>query len=185
MFKKLTLLAMAVVALVVFAVPAAAQAEPIVTDSLGEEATHITAVSENTVSTTPVGKLECDTVDLTLTGSTGKYHGSGTAKGGATEPHAGPCASSAGFHVHITSITAAVDLPAKTASFTYAYQLTTPMGTLSCTFTASEAAVSYTSGSDKISVSGSMTGSGPGCATSGSISGEFTVTSGGEPVVIH
>lgn len=70
MFKKPTLLAMA--ALVVFALPAAAWAEPIVTNGLGEDTTDLTAVSSNMTMTTGLGTSEaCGTVDLKLTGSTG------------------------------------------------------------------------------------------------------------------
>jgi hypothetical protein len=188
MLKKLSLLAMAVAALVAFAVPAAAQASEIITNDEGEEATSITAVSTNVKSTTALGTLECGTVDLKLTGSTGSYHGNGTAVGAGEGSHSGPCKSSSGLTVHIDSITASVNLKgggSGTAEFTYTYRITSPMGTLSCDFNATGTSVSYAPTSSQISIAGTMTGSGAGCPTTGAIHGTFAVTSGGLPVVIH
>lgn len=189
MIKKLTLLALSAAALVAFAVPAAAQASVAITDETGAEAQTVTGMSENTVSTTSTGTtLECDTVNLHLTRtSTGHYSGTGSAVGGATVAHAGACKSSAGFHVHITSITATVTNEGNgkgSADFTYTYQLTTPFGTLNCDFAAKGASVS--SEGSNISVSGTMTGSGAGCPGGGTIKGDFAVSDEfGGSVVIH
>jgi hypothetical protein len=189
MFKKLTLLALSVAALAAFAVPAAAQAEVIVTDQLGNEATHLEAVSENTISMTGLGTLDCDTVNLTLEGETGHYHGSGTAEGGGVEPDKGPCISQpSGLLVDVTSITATVSLAGGgtgTADFEYNFLLTGSGFTLSCKFVSTGASVKYTPEGNEISIAGTMTGSGAGCPTSGSISGDFTVTSESEAVIIH
>jgi hypothetical protein len=188
MFKKLTLLALALAALAAFAVPAAAQAEEIVTDSLGNEATHLEAVSENTIYMTGLGTFDCDTVNLTLEGETGHYSGSGTAEGHSGN-HEGPCISQpSGLQIDVTSITATLSLDGGgtgTADIKYNYSFTGSGFTLSCKFVAAGASVNYAPKSSEISINGTMVGSGSNCPPSGTISGDFTVSSGGEEVVIH
>ena len=189
MIKKLTLLAaVAVTALVALAIPVAAQAEPIVTNSLGEDATELTAVSTNLKTTTAAGTLECGTVDLQLTGGTGHYQGAGYAVGAGQGSHSGPCKSSSGLTLHVDSFEATIQLNGGgtgTIDFTYTYRITSPSGALHCDFNASGGAVTYAPTSSEISISTSMTGSGLGCATTGNTNGTFAVTSEGESVSIH
>lgn len=189
MFKKLILLAMAVAALVVFVVPAAAQAEPIVTNAEGEDSAEITAVSTNLKITSGLGTIECGTVDLHLSGGTGHYEGTGTGVGAGTGQHFGPCQTSSGLVVHMDSITATLQLWGGgfgSMSATYIYRITTPFGTLPCDFNASAYSVTYTPTGSRFKVGGPLTGSGgAGCPSTGVTHGEFDLTSGGQPVSIH
>ena len=200
MFKKMTLLAAALAALVAFAVPAVAQAT--ITNSEGGIATEPSALSTNTLSTTNIGGtasvLKCQTVKLNLKPTPGEpTHltlNTWEAKGheGSELGHADPeCrATPSGITVTITNITATVKLNGGgtgTADFSYTYKITHPIiGPQHCTFTATGAAVNYTPTSSAIAVAGGMTGEGGGiCPTTGSIHGNFTVTSGGLATSIH
>jgi hypothetical protein len=194
MFKKLSLLALSVAALVAFAVPAVAQGNAIITTEGGGAATAITAVSENTVSVTAAGTLSCSTVHLEGNLSTNNTTeatatGSGSAIGSPFfTPHHGPCEiEGVAPVVNITSI----DLKhlvldgggTGTAEFLYKY--TTPAGV--CHFEG-HADVTYAATTDMINIDGTLVGSATegNCSTFGVISGDFKVTDGsGNPVVIH
>lgn len=192
MIKKMMLLAVSAAAVVAFAVPAAAQAT-VVTNAFGEAASTITAVSENTVSETASGTLDCDTVNLhlavTQSGSTAHGVGGGTAEG-REGSHEGEChIAENGVPILITSIEATVELEeggTGSANFAYTYDITHPVfGTIPCSFTG-EAVVSYPSGSNEISINGTLAGSGAGCPTSGTIEGDFVVSDEfGLPATIH
>lgn len=186
MIKKLTLLAMAVGALVAFAVPSMASAA--VTNSLGEAAETVDAVSENTVSVTNGGTLDCDTVELNLSltpETTAHYTGSGTAEG-TTGSHEGACEITQNkTPVTVTSINATVNLNGGgtgTASFSYSILVG---HAVPCVIDGT-ANVTYTPGSDVITLKeGKLTGTSTSpCPTAGTISGDFKVTSGGEAVEI-
>jgi hypothetical protein len=201
MFKKLTLMALSVAALVAFAIPAAAQAEnPLITDSLGGAAGTIEAHSGNTTTQTANGKLECATVnlDINLSENTNlKAHGSGSgsAEGTPGKTMTGHCGVSGVLPVHILSITVdTINLTKHggqttgTANFTYTYLITHPsLGEIHCTFTGTGVTVTAT-GEDTITVAGEVKKSGGSafCAETGQLAGEFTVTDEfGSPAVIH
>lgn len=86
MIKKMMLLAVSAAAVVAFAVPATASATPLVHDEGGNDPGTVEAVSENTISKTQVGILNCATVRLDValdenTTETASGSGSGVAFG--------------------------------------------------------------------------------------------------------
>jgi hypothetical protein len=181
MAKKLILLAMAVGALLAFALPAVASAQQI-TNSEGEPAANVTAVSTNTVTNVPGGlQLGCTTVNLAvnLTSNTPETSAgilTGTAEGNpyvSPQTHTGACSTNTGTPVQITSINGSIHLAsgANTASFNYAYDIA---GVIPCTFEGA-GTVTYVPGSDEISVVAPGTGAGEGCPPVGTVEGSFTV----------
>jgi hypothetical protein len=179
--------------MVAFAAPGVAQAT--VTDSEGNVAEEVEAVSTNTKWTVNIGgspsTSECTTTRLALkpTPSEPKHlTGIGVATGhpGVEHDHPECSLSPSGLTMRTTSLTYTIDLAKRTADFSYTYDITHPViGAIHCTFAATGAAVTYTAGSDAIGVAGAMTGSGGGiCPTTASSHGDFTVTASGEPAVI-
>lgn len=186
MIKKLTMLAMAVGALVAFAVPAAASATPLIHDEKGEPVNHVTAVSENTISVTNLGTLECSTVELTIevtenTTTTAHGHGDGAAFG--TPPsHEGPCLTEPlGLDVHINRVEVNTihlnDDGTGSATFEFDFVIT---GVTECTV-GGDADVSYVPGSSTLSIDGDLKtlSGGPLCPDeSSTISGDFDLQPG-------
>ncbi|HEU4737922.1 MAG TPA: hypothetical protein VFS54_02440 [Solirubrobacterales bacterium] len=191
MFKKLTLMALSVAALVAFAVPAAAQAEgPLITNSSGEAAETVEATSSNTISTTSSGvKLECTTVNLHLelpenANTTAKGSGTGTAVGNPGGPtHVGTCRTSSGLGVDITAVnvseihlTKHSGVTTGTAKFSYTYDLYAgSMLVAECTFGGS--ATVKATGTSSLNISGTLTktGGSASCPTEGTIAGDFAL----------
>ena len=188
MFKKLTLLAMAVGALVAFAAPAAANAQLLTSEGVAVPVgTDITATSTNLQTTTEQGILECAkvTIHAKVTANTAE-----TSAAESTAVTTEGCVTNVGFTTFPTNIpTASADLHLEgggvgTALATFVAEIETPEATLTCHFEG-EPALGYESGTDVLGVRGGMAGSGAGCAEAGEIHGEFTLeTEGGEPVTI-
>lgn len=187
MIKKLTLLAMAVGALVAFAVPAAASAA--VTLTTGEETlkapSEITAVSTNTKTTIAPGVvLECAEVNLA-----GETTGEGeTTTGASGEGGASEC-KAAGNPVTITGITFSIDLETNKAQFKFTFD---GLGKTNCTEeTIGEGVdIDWTDTTDEIHIAGGpLKGGGEAGCPSGAqkIEGTFTVIdpNTGLPVIKH
>lgn len=181
MFKKTMLLAMAVGALVAFAAPALAQAEPILTsEGKGVEPGEVvTATQDPTkhvvtqLKPVSLGQLTCEVIDLSLKvgeNTTTTVTGSGTGTATGCENLKQP--------VTITTINvSSIDLTANAtgnASFTFQYDLGTLTncefsGTVNLTYGHKSNTVSLVSGN-------TLTGSGPiGCPTEGEITGGFVL----------
>lgn len=195
MIKKLILLAVSAAALVAFAVPAAAQADPIVTGSSGGAATEVTAVSENTKLTTTSGVLECKTTDFAIilmenNTETAYGYGTGTAQGNPHfGSHIGHCTSSTGATVSVTKVTVfQFDLrpgSTGTSSFSYAFDIGSTPFIFHCTLNGTTN-VTRSNGGNTMTISGSLSGPGPfPCPASGTIHGSFKVTDAGGTVVFH
>lgn len=192
MFKKLMLLAVSVTALVAFAVPAVAQGSAIITNAEGEAAQTITAFSSDTKSKTAGGTLFCNEIEMHIEISqndTEKATGSGT--GSAKHEGTQECEIvEAGAKV--VTVTQ-VSIPhiqingngTGSATFTYVYDIPGPT---KCHFEGT-AGITYTAPTNKIAISGTLTGKkieGAGnCSTTGSIAGNFTVKdeTGGTPII--
>jgi hypothetical protein len=189
MLKKMMLLAMAVGALVAFAAPAIAQAETVITDTEELPATTMTAFSSNLTTTTAVGILDCNTVNITGNVTNGtpatlsEIHGTATSD---VHPFStiGECPVRNGegtpiTGARITAISGHAELEGGTgtASFDFTYDVTVAPGVFlsGCTFTTSGAALTYSG--DNITLDNAvLTGSGPaGCSTTGELSGDLTL----------
>lgn len=181
MIKKMMLLAVSAAAVVAFAVPATASATPLIHDENKDAANHVIAVSSNTVSETGLGKLNCATVELTITlthntTETASGHGDGVAFGtpeGSHEPGE-HCASAFGAieveHVTVTSIQLDDE---GTGSANFLFVVSSLPG---CTVEGT-AGLTY-SGNTLSLVNGTLTGSPAGIPCSfldGKISGDFTL----------
>lgn len=191
MFKKIMLLGAAVAAFAALAAPAQA----VVTDSNGNRAEVIEAISEDTTSATVNGTIECETVYLAAayTGGTGHYEGEGEAFG-ANGNHADPECTIKGtaVKVKITEIGVTVNFEGAgkaKANFTYTYDITHPvLGSIHCTFKGTGVAVTYTATTNGIAITnGKMVGEGGGaCAAEGTLNGTFKVfDESGKAVSIH
>ncbi len=199
MFKKLTLLAMSVGALLALAAPAAqATTGPLITNGEEKASTGITAVSTNTITHTATGKLECTTVDLKLTAkenvhTTVKGSGSGEAKGtpAGVEPlkHSGHCNVSTGVIAEITSVNISDFHLTKhggdvtgTTEFSFTYDLRSATGKeliAECTFGTSGNPITVKkTGLITINANGKIvkTAGGAFCPPEGTITGDFALT---------
>lgn len=197
MLNGFTRAAVIVLALTALAAPAAANAEALVTDSLGQPATSITGLSTNTVWSTPLGNSECTTTHLELalsenSTSTAAGAGTGTAKGTQkTSPptHTGPCQTASGLPFDIPSIDTEVHLNAEgtsSYSFTTTYVLTLPvLGPLDCTLDGT-GDLTWVPGSHTVHASATMSTTSPAPCLEGTLTGDFTLTEEfGLPVELH
>ena len=189
MIKKLTLLAMAVGALVAFAVPAAASANVQLTNSGGKPIaanTTITATSTNAQTATSNGTLTCEsvTVGAILTKNTPETvllsddEGSGSATGCKVKETSLPVTITPTFEeLHLTTAGA-------TASFSFVAHLG-GVGGPKCTYTGVAVPVTYTPGTSSISVSGTLTGSGVApCSATAAFTGTFALSATGGVVLM-
>jgi len=184
MAKKLSLL-LASIAVVAFAAPAFASAAPAVTDPPGVllppgaliQGTNIGAV----VTETSLGKISCETVDITgeLTHNTGStVRGIGAGAASATVCNVG------GKPVTITDITL-VELHSSavgkgTINVTFKADLP---NNVTCHFSSANMPFTYTAGTDIIKVKeGDLLGT-PAACEPGKLTGEFTIETDteGEP----
>lgn len=187
MFKKLTMLAMAVGALLAFAIPAVASANVTLTDESGaavEVGTEITATSTNTTTVTANGSLTCPKViihgELTSNGSDVAIKSLSTT----TE---GQCKFGGLINTTITSpavgnITLTTGGSGTIASTTFVSDIGAPVN-LSCHFSSGSLGISWTSTGVSVS-KGGLTGTGTGCPSKGEISGEFSLEANGEALTI-
>jgi hypothetical protein len=186
MMKKLTLLAMAVGALLAFAIPAAASANVTLTNE-NEEAvsvgTKVTATSTNTTTTTANGQLSCPKViiqgEVTTNGSDvgikslsttteGQCRFAGMFDATITNPAVGDITLTTGGVGTIASATFVSDIPA--------------VG-LTCHFSSGSLGISWNSTGVAVS-KGALAGTGTGCPTKGEITGSFTLAAGAEALSI-
>jgi len=186
MIKKMMLLAVSAAAVVAFAVPAAASATPLLHDANEKAANNVTAVSENTISTTGLGKLECTTVELSITATentTTTAHGSGSGAAFGTPPlgheRDEPCLGGTG-HVVISRVavnTVHLDDDG-TGHASFEFDISSPV---QCTVDGT-AGISYTPGGTTLTlVNGTLEGTPrtfPCNLLDGTISGDFTLQEG-------
>jgi len=159
-----------------------------VKNSLGEAAEEGELMSTNTVVNTAAGPIKCDTTVIGYTATeiktnTSKFHGTGVGIG-RTGSHVGECELNNGLpvkvHIDVTELHVTPGAIFEKVDITYA--VTLPTGTIECTLSG-ETSGSYEEGSDSYGFEGSLVGSGTGCPTAGSISGNYTMTDEfGEPV---
>ena len=187
MARKLTMLGMAIAALAALAIPAMASAAPVVTDPegviLGTPA-NLKGVSNNAVTTnTPLGTLECGTVEITakLTENTGsKVKAEGT--GGTTAV----CETSEEEALTVTNPTL-VSLTSTTAgSGSVSMSYTADVGSFECPYSANNGTFTYANDTDIIHVHAILTTPFVPCRpVSGSITfeGTFTITTSNGAIV--
>jgi hypothetical protein len=184
MIKKLTLLAMAVGALVALAGPASASAATLTQGGVSlKKGDTITATSSNTITQFAAGKLECK-----------KVHLSGIVEsnaGGSFEivddPEGVNSASECVFNVGVpvpavvkpTLNRIAVEGDAGEAQFEFTAKVAEGP---SCN-EVGEAEVEVTTGKDEIHVLGEVNGP-EGCLSGGVLSGTFTLERNGNPIII-
>ncbi len=184
MLKKLTLLAMAVTALVAFAVPAVASAATGQLtqggESLEPEST-LTAFSTNTETETTAGTLSCATVHLEGVLTTNSASGSTVAGGAGTT--AGCKVTQNSAPVTITDATFTDLKLSSTGGSVSVTFISHIAGALTCHFSGT-VGVTWSVGSSSLHIEGKLTGTGAGCPTSGAIRGDFALSSGGTPVTV-
>ena len=186
MIKKMMLLAVSAATVVPFAVPATASATPLVHNAAGEPANNVTAVSENTVSQTDLGELNCSTVELSIAlteNTTTTAHGSGSGAAFGTPPlgheRDEPCLGGNG-HVVISRVAVnTIHLNDDgTGHASLEFDFASP---LSCTVHA-PAGIVYTPGVNTLSLDeGTLEGTPrtfPCTLLDGTISGDFTLQNG-------
>ena len=186
MAKKLMLLGMAVVAFAALALPAVASAAPALTEPAGTlvpKGATIVGTSTNSTTVTSAGTLTC--AKVTVTGEVTENTGSsvkGVAKGeGKTEGC--KLGSSSLTITDPTLLAISSNTPGKgVVSLTFIADL---FG-IPCHFVGNNLPFTYTSGSDSMSIAGTLTGtSGFPCPSSGSFSGTYTLeTSNGTPLIL-
>lgn len=186
MMKKLTLLAMAVGALIAFAVPAMASANVTLTDEGGQPVavnSKITAYSVNTETTSKNGNLVCPWV-----GITGNVAENGTAvrldEVEVTLPT--ECTFAGFLPSHVSASIDEIELTTGGAGTAYGVafsSLITGVGA-TCNFSGNEEgslAVSWSSGAISIGGAGNnLVASGAGCPTEAEIHGDFGLFSDDE-----
>ena len=185
--KKLTLLAMAIGALLAFAIPAAASAA---TGQLTENGVPLKtgatflATSTNVTTTTEAGKLSCEKVTLDLIVSSNSSSGSAASGSGTSS---GCLLEGVNIPVNITTITIkSITLSSTGGKATFSFTFDSEGAKLKdCTITGTNVPVTWTPGTDTVHIAGSVVGSGSGCPTSGTIAGDFTLeTADGTPLTI-
>jgi hypothetical protein len=192
--KRLGLLVLLLASL---ALPSLARGEAVITNSLGEAAAEIEGVSENWVIAAGGAQYKCATWRTTesitnQTSLTVLSHVTGTGEHEVgTQPHAGTCrVTPANLEVHVQFFFGQkhVSFNPFTSTTNYSYTTVTThpiLGSIQCT-SEGTASISYVSGSDEMSFSGTFVSEGPACPPSGTVEGDFAYTDEfGEPVSIH
>jgi hypothetical protein len=179
MIKKLTLLAMAIGALVAFAVPAMASADVRLTDALGtvEVPSDITGTSGNAQTVTANGTLVCEEVHVTATVTTNTE---ATVFASGKSATANKCkVLQTGTPVVITPTLENIHITTggtKTASFKFVAHIG-GVGGPKCEY-GGTVPVSYTSGSSSLHAEGTLTGSSgvAPCNLTAAFSGDFALS---------
>jgi len=185
MIKRLTLVA-SVIAVVAFAAPAMASANPQLTMPAGTtvpKGTLITGTSTNAVTKTSIGELKCEKV--VLNGEVTENSGTSVTGVGIGEGTTTTCTDN-GAKISIVDVTLS-DLHSSesekgTATFSFKGELPV-VGT--CTYTGTGAPFTYVTNSDIIKFTeATLTASPKACGTA-HLSGEFTLeTTGGGEVIL-
>jgi len=196
MWKKLTLLAMAVAALAAVAAPAA-QADPTITNGFGNPAGSITAESTDTEIATASGTIACDHAVLNIALSqndTEKATGTGIGAAFDTDKDSKPTTCTIkqlGLKVaHFTRITINhIEINNGSGKGTADMEIEVDIGSNKCDFTSDSVPFTYAATADSISINQAVlattttTGT---CPAGGSLSGDFTLTDEfGLPAIIH
>jgi hypothetical protein len=178
MIKKMMLLVAAVGVLAAFAVPAAASAAPLLVNSKGAAVSKVTITQDPSAlvkTVTSAGTLGCETIDVTAALSKDTE----TEAVGSGSGSAGNCKVNGSVPATITSITASSLIlksnTTGTAKFSFLYDV--PLGGLSgCTLTGT-VGLTYAHKTNTVSIGtpNTLTGSGTGCPTSGTITGSFVL----------
>jgi hypothetical protein len=179
-----------ILAALALAAPATAQASSKVTNVYGEPANFLDAVSENTVITTGIGTVVCDTTRWEMNLSTNTTEtafgsGSGSAEG-SENSHEGPCAvAQNGIPVTVTELTiSGLHLVQFGSSVQVTYKLDFA-GAFSCSYTGT-IPVSYSPTTENFSISGTLASlSSFPCSTSAAIHGNYQVSEMGQTAIIH
>ena len=175
MAKKLTLLTMAIGAMLALAIPAMASASSLTMPekTLVPVGTAIQGTSTDVVTTTSLGNLKCEKV--TVNGKVTKNNGTeveGTANGASTSSNCffktNPIAIKNITLNNIKSTT----IGSGTASLSFEAEV--KPGELNCKYSGSAVPFTYTSGTDSLLLSGGLTASPAACGTA-SIKGNFTL----------
>jgi hypothetical protein len=178
MIKKMMLLALSVGALVAFAAPAIASANTGQLTGAGET---LVGTSTNTKTVTAAGTLVCSHVELEgevqENGASGSMLGNGVGftEGCEVEQNHAPVTIT---DPTVTTLT--LNSSGGSATLTFISDIA---GVLVCHFSGT-VPVTWTAPSNTIHIAGTLTGTGAGCPTAGSISGDFALSSGGEEVIV-
>jgi hypothetical protein len=179
MIKKLTLLAMAIAAIGAFAVPAmasAAQALTMPAGTLVSPGTGLVGTSHNTTTATSLGKLECETVELTgevteNSGTTFAGKGSGSTSGKCFLVKGETKKEIKITHIVLNSL---MSEEGSKANVNFSFEADLP--TITCTFSTGAGGVTatYVNGGSVLKLTNQTLGG--GACGNGTINGEFTVT---------
>lgn len=178
MLKKMTLLAMAVGALLAFSIPAAASAAELTGAKVGDT---ITATSVNAETTIPGGKiLKCKHVAVNGIVTVNSGGVVAVAMDGANDTASECDVDGVGTIVRPTF--EGLELEGEAGEAAFSFEVLTAGGFCPVSSAASE--VTWTTGTDSVHIVAAVVPGKEGCP-GGELHGDFTLTKGGVPLTIH